>query len=303
MLAWTPTGQTIALDEVPPPAPTPCEAVVSVAAYSVNRGETFVIEAPPAGWRPGKDVAGTVIRAAPDGSGPAPGTRVVAHPEQAGWAEQVAVAVDRLAVLPDEVSETTAAALPLAGLTALRVFRTLGSLSSRRVLLTGASGGVGHYVTELAAAQGAQVTALVRTPDRGQRLRELGAYEVVSDLDEVEGLFDVAIESVGGDSLATLWPRLKPDALVLWMGQASRQPSTIDFFDWSGGLSATLRKFSYTDGDFSIADDLATLVRLVAGDRLHPEIGTVRDWRETPGVLDDLVSRRIRGNAVLEVTR
>jgi NADPH:quinone reductase-like Zn-dependent oxidoreductase len=300
MQAWTTTGHQIALAEVDQPIPAPDEVLIAVDAYSVNRGETFVIEQAADGWRPGKDIAGTVVRAAATG-GPPLGTRVVGHPEQGGWAEQVAVPLSHLAALPNHVELATAAALPLAGLTALRVCRTLGFLGGRRLLLTGASGGVGHYVTELAAAQGARVTAIVGSPARGQRLRELGAYEVVGDLGETDGLFDVAIESVGGGSLAAMWPRLTDDALVLWMGQASLKRSTVDFFDWSGGSSATIRKFDYTAGEVSVADDLATLVRLVATGRLHPEIDTVRDWRETPEVLKALVAREIRGNAVLRV--
>ena len=71
------------IDEVTPAAG---EAVIAVEAFSVNRGETFLLEDPPAGWRPGKDIAGRVIEAAEDGTGPRPGTRVVGHPPSHGWA-------------------------------------------------------------------------------------------------------------------------------------------------------------------------------------------------------------------------
>src|SRR5919198_4482229 len=67
------------LGDVAEPSPAPNEALVAVEAYSVNRGEIFLLEAPRDGWRPGQDVAGRVERAAADGSGPAAGTRVVAH--------------------------------------------------------------------------------------------------------------------------------------------------------------------------------------------------------------------------------
>src|SRR5215468_4923668 len=87
--------------EVDEPVPEPGEALVAVAAYSINRGETFLLERPADGWRPGKDVAGTVVAAAVDGTGPAVGTRVVGHPPAGGWTRRVAVPTSSLAALPD----------------------------------------------------------------------------------------------------------------------------------------------------------------------------------------------------------
>src|SRR3954453_18257875 len=94
MLALLPTDGTdplVALGEIDPPAPAPDEALVAVRAVSLNRGETFLLERPRRGWRPGKDVAGRVVRAAADGSGPPRGARVVGHPPAGGWAELAAV--------------------------------------------------------------------------------------------------------------------------------------------------------------------------------------------------------------------
>ncbi|MFJ9611161.1 alcohol dehydrogenase catalytic domain-containing protein [Kitasatospora sp. NPDC101176] len=87
--------------EVDQPKPGPGEALVKVEAFSVNRGETFQLEAPRPGWRPGKDIAGLVVQAAADGSGPAVCRRVVGHPPAGGWAEYVAVPTSSLAELPD----------------------------------------------------------------------------------------------------------------------------------------------------------------------------------------------------------
>ncbi len=70
--------------------------------------------------------------------------------------------------------------------------------------------------------------------------------------------------------------RLTNRGLLVWLGQASRQPPVLDFFDWRGGASATLRKFDYEDSEVSDGDDLATLVRLVTSGHLHPEIGLLR---------------------------
>src|SRR5579871_2175091 len=184
MKAFVPDGGgQVRMTDVDEAAPAAGEALVAVEAFSVNRGETFLLEDPPAGWRPGKDIAGRVARAAADGTGPRAGTRVVGHPPSRGWAERAAVSASTLVELPDEVQAVTAAALPLAGLTALRLVRAAGPLIGKRLLVTGASGGVGHYVTELAVASGAEVTAVSASPERGARLAALGAT-IVTDLDE-----------------------------------------------------------------------------------------------------------------------
>jgi NADPH:quinone reductase-like Zn-dependent oxidoreductase len=289
----------IELGEVAEPTPEPHEAVVEVAAFSPNRGETFLLEQPRPGWRPGKDVAGIVTRAAADGSGPTVGERVVGHPDQGGWAERVAVATDRLVAVPDTVDLVAAAALPLAGLTALRLLRVAGSIASRRVLLTGASGGVGHYVVELAAAEGGLVTAVSATAERGERLVELGATDVVTAVEDSTGPFDVGIDSIGGTTTPAVWHQLTQHGTLIWCGQASRKGPQLDFFDWDGATSGTIRRFHYLESDVPVAADLETLVRLVATGRLHPEIGSIEPWQRSADVIDALRHRRIRGNAVL----
>jgi NADPH:quinone reductase-like Zn-dependent oxidoreductase len=293
------TGRMVQLGDVAEPEPKPHEAVVEVAAFSPNRGETFLLEQPRPGWRPGKDIAGTVTRQAADGTGPRTGQRVVGHPDQDGWAERVAVSTDRLVVVPDAIELTVAAALPLAGLTALRLLRVAGSTASRRVLLTGASGGVGHYFVELAAAQGALVTAVSATAERGERLVALGAAEVVTAIEDSVAPFDVGIDSVGGSSTPAVWHKLTQHGTLIWCGQASRTRPELEFFDWDGATSGTIRRFHYLESDVSVAADLETLVRLVAAGRLHPEIGAVESWDDIAAVIEALRARRIRGNAVL----
>ena len=95
--------------------------------------------------------------------------------------------------------------------------------------------------------------------------------------------------------------KLTDHGLLVWFGQASRSAPTLDFFDWTGGSSATIRKFLYTDDDTPIADDLATLVRLTATGHLHPEIGLVAGWEDTPQIIEAMVARTVRGNAVLTI--
>jgi NADPH:quinone reductase-like Zn-dependent oxidoreductase len=290
----------VAFADVAEPDPADDEAVIACQAFSINRGETFLLESPRPGWRPGKDIVGRVVHSARNGRGPAVGALVVGHPPARGWAERVAVPVTQLATIPEHMDTTSAAALPLAGLTALRLLRTVGALAGRRLLLAGASGGVGHFLVELAAAAGADVTVVVGAPERGRRLLELGASRALLDVADAPESMDVILESVGGASLSAALTRLAPRGLLVWFGQAGRIPATIDFFSFfNQHQSATIRHFDYTDSDVSDGADLATLVRLVEAGRLHPEIGSVSDWGEISARLNDLRTRRIRGKAIL----
>ena len=157
----------VALREAPAPTPAASEAVVAVEAVSLNRGEVRALQHAADGWRPGWDLAGVVVAAAADGSGPPAGTRVVGLAVSGAWAERVAVPTDVLARLPEAVDAGAAATLPVAGLTALRAVE-LDTVENHTVLVTGASGGVGRFAIQLAAQLGADVTALVSSPERGR---------------------------------------------------------------------------------------------------------------------------------------
>ncbi|WP_433713459.1 zinc-binding dehydrogenase [Nocardia sp. CA-084685] len=304
-LAATGDPTLVRFAEVPEPTAAADAAVIQVEAFSVNRGEILAMTGaygtPTApGTVMGQDVVGRVVAAAVDGSGPAIGARVVGHAEGGGWAELVAIPTAALAELPDTLTATTAAALPLAGLTALRLLRHVEVPAGKKALITGASGGVGHYLVELATAADISVTAVAASPERGARLAELGAA-VVHDVADADGPFDVIFESVGGDVFAAALARIAPGGTVLWFGQASLQPIRLSFFEYLTVTPFTLRHFPHWVADTTDAEDLRMLVELTATGRLHPELGRVADWAETASVLTDLNNRRIRGNAILAI--
>ncbi|WP_428491861.1 zinc-binding dehydrogenase [Rhodopila sp.] len=295
----------IELREVTDPAPARDEALVEVHAFSLNRGELSSFARNKEGWVPGQDIAGIVLRQAEDGSGPAAGTRVVGLVDEAGWAERAVVPGRRMAALPETMGFAPAAALPVAGLTALRTLRHGGPLIGRRVLITGAAGGVGNLAVQIAAGSGARVTAVARGSDRGAGLQALGAAEVIDDIDHATGRFWLILESAGGASLRKAIALVEARGTVVVYGNSSGEPSSIGFGDFRGAANARLQSFSYftSEAEERFAPDLGLLVSLVADGSLRPRIGVQRDWRDILRVTGPLRDRQVEGKAVLMVGR
>ena len=303
-LVNTPSGEHPAqLREVPEPSAAPDEAIVEVRAFSLNRGELSLLASRPEGWRPGQDVSGVVARAARSGGGPPEGARVMGLVDEAGWAERVAVPVSSLAVLPDGVGFVEAATLPIAGLTALRALGRGGQLLGARVLVTGATGGVGHLAVQLAAASGASVTAVASGRGEGL-LEEFGAAaEVVADAGDAGGQFGLILESVGGPSLDAAVRRLAPGGTLVVFGNSSQRRAGFDFFDFFElyPQGARIEVFFFASGTSTAADDLAVLGSLVAAGKLVPKVGWEGSWKDVARGVEALRGRRVAGKAVFRV--
>jgi NADPH:quinone reductase-like Zn-dependent oxidoreductase len=298
----SPGGLRLAND-LPEPEPATNEFVLAVRAFAINAGEVSLIKQRPNGWRPGQDVAGVVLRAAADGNGPPEGARVVAYPEWEGWAERIPVPTNWAAVLDDTVSFEQAAALPVAGLTALRALRIGGAVLGRSVLVTGATGGVGQLAVQLAVAAGARVTAQVSRGERANDARALGAHQVVTSLeDDTLGPFHLVLDGVGGPLLTQAVHRMAPDATaVLYGGVGGSSELRLRDFYAAGAYNARVVGFVSTVPEQTKGEDLAILVGLVADGRLTPQIGWIGDWTQTAAAFDAMARRTFRGKAVLTV--
>jgi NADPH:quinone reductase-like Zn-dependent oxidoreductase len=180
-------------------------------------------------------------------------------------ADFVAVPAADLAAKPSTVSHTRAAALPLAGLTALQALVDHAAVQpGEAVLVQGGAGGVGGLTVQLAAILGARVTATVRS-DAHELVRGFGAQRVIdvraAALDETGRGFDVVVDTVGGATLDESFPVLRRGGRLVTLS-APPPPGKADEY----GVTATF--FIVTPNP----DQLAELAALVDGRRLRVEI-------------------------------
>ena len=214
----------LAVVDMPAPEPGIGELRIRVDAAGTNPvdagnradGSWAGVSAP---FVPGYDVAGTVESLGGGVTDLSPGVRVMALTSfprgQGGYAEYVVVSRDAVAPISDATSYESAAATPLAGGTADDILARLDLPDGARLLVLGASGGVGSFLLQLAALRGAEVVA-VGSPQHHERLRSLGASACVdyARTDALQavltgGRFDAVADLVGGSTVAAMLPALR----------------------------------------------------------------------------------------------
>jgi len=289
---------TMRFADVAAPDPSPHEVVIAVHHASLNHGD--LNDAVSGRIQPGEvlgsDIAGVVAQAAADGRGPAVGERVVAL-AVGGFAQHVAVSSDMVATVPDTLDLPSAAGLPVAGLAALRTLRAGGSQLGRRVLITGASGGVGSFAVQLANAAGAHVIACVGRTERKVGLSELGAHEVVVGLDGV-GPVDLVIDNVGGPVMAQAWALLAPGGSFQSVGWTSGEPAVLTPYATVGPVKSLSSYLTLGPA----AQDLADLVSLAVGGKVSVRVGWQGSWSRIEEATRALRERQIHGKAIFDLT-
>lgn len=306
MLALTTTGDEslLTLTDVPDPTPAAGEVLVRVLSTSLNRGEVARVRSSPPGQRPGWDVAGVVEQAAGNGDGPPVGSLVVGLVNSGAWAERVAVPVDFLAVVPEGVTAAQAACLPVAGITAFRVLALGGYPVGKTVLVTGASGGVGHLAVQLARSTQMIVTGLIRNPDANPAAAS--CHHVIRDIHDAAGPYDHVLDGVGGEVLTGCLDVVAAHGTVVSYASTLMEPATLAPRWFGAHLGATLRSmliFEELRRTQSAQSDLNKLCALIASRTLVPHIDVEADWSRGGELARDLLARRVTGKVVLHIGR
>lgn len=291
--------------EVADPTPDSTEALIRVSAFSVNRGEVKRAEVAEAGQPIGWDTMGVVERPAGDGSGPPAGTRVVGFSKRMqGWAELVALPTRDLAAVPDGVSDADASTLPVAGLTALYALERCPRLLANRVLITGASGGVGYFACQLGTLMGADVVSVLRRADHRDMVEGTGARVMIASSPEeiaALGRFHVIIDGVGGEQFGRLVSLLEPGGRAVVYGVSAGADTTLGLRDLMFTGDGRIDGFHlYRESEVeSCTLGLTRLLSLLESGRIRTVVSQVSDWGEVASVASGLISRDYPGKAVL----
>jgi NADPH2:quinone reductase len=287
----------LSLRKVPRPSAAPGQILLRVHALSLNRGETRRLEITPEGTITGWDTAG-VVEATFIG-GPAVGSRVVAFGWGNGWAQYRVADPNDVAALPPSVSYEQASTLPIAGVTALRCLRLAGARPGARLLVTGATGGVGRFAVQLAKGLGSEVTALVRRDEQRDAVSALGATKTATTWEEAGSGFTGILESVGGPSLDRAVLAAAPTGVIVSFGNSSGAAAQSRSFGQHA--DGRVRRYAFNSGD-PIRPDLEWLLGEVSRGELDVGISRTLSWERAPDAVQLLLDRKLEGKVVLTVT-
>ncbi len=308
------------LQEVERPVAGSGEVLVRVRAAAVSPGDwdllhgvPYILRLSTGLRRPRNQVLGLAVAGQVEaaGSGVAdlrPGDDVFAEVARGGFAEYVSVPAKALAPRPPSLTFEQAAAVPLVGTTALQALRDIGHVQpGQRVLVTGASGGVGVFAVQIAKALGAEVTGVCSTRNV-DLVRSLGADHVIDytaeDFTAGGPGYDLILDNVGDRSLADCRRALAPKGTLIpnsnkgggrwlgtYVGRAIRSVVLSPF------VSQRLRPFAASGK----REDLVALTQLVESGQVRPIIDRTYPLAEVPEALRHYGTGHTRGKIVISV--
>ena len=321
--------EVLQVAETAVPSPPAGEVLVRVEATSLNYHDVFTRNGMPGISIPfpmtmGIDFAGEVVETGHGVAGWLPGQRVLVDPKDrvngkdlmgetraGGLAQYCSVPAHMLVELPTDVSYEAAACLPVAYGTAHRMMQTIGALQpGERVLVLGASGGVGTGCVQIAKAQGAEVIACASTPDKLERLRAMGADHLLNYSEHAlhtwvwstfgkphrrnnSGGVDVVVNFTGGDSWVPSLKCLRRQGRLLTCGATGGFDPAEDLrYIWTYELQ--IRGSNGWD-----RSDVGALLQMVDEGRITPSIDRVFPLSEAAAAMQRLESRQAFGKVVV----
>ncbi len=306
-------------EDVEKPTPADDQLLVRVHAASVNpldwhymRGTPYLVRmdsgfGKPEDPRLGVDFAGTVEAVGKNVKRFKPGDEVFGG-KHGAFAEYVTVREERAVVLkPANVTFEQAASVPIAGITALQALRDKGRIHpGQKVLINGASGGVGTFAVQIAKSFGAEVTGVCSTRNV-DLVRSIGADHVIDytreDFTQGAQHYDLILDNVGTHSLLQYKRVLNPKGILVMIGSTTTG-------NWFGFLATPIealmlspfmsQKFGMILAELN-KDDLATLGTLMQAGKVIPVIDRAYKLSEVPSALRYLEQGHARGKVVMSV--
>jgi len=307
----------VQITEVPRPEPQPDEILIRVHASAVNTSDWRIRAAAfpgitalparlifglcrPRNQRLGSEFAGVIEAVGLDVKNFVPGQRIFGITSKGGASAEYLALPETAAVaeMPNNLSFEKAAALPFGGLTALVFLDQFARLkANQRVLIVGASGGVGIYAVQIAKALGAHVTGL-SGPDSQRLVGSLGAditlnYETV-ELSEIKDRFDIILDTVGVVSPKQARGLLRRNGLFLPLNVGMREllaAALHPFFDRKIRLAVNP----------NTAQDLGQLAGLVRDGKVQPVIDTIYPLTEASAAHAHVETRHRKGAIILSI--
>ncbi|KOU14385.1 MULTISPECIES: NAD(P)-dependent alcohol dehydrogenase [unclassified Streptomyces] len=312
-------ADVLRLDEVDRPVPGRGEVLVRVHAAAVDQGVWHLVTGLPYALRPvfglraprvrtpGMDLAGRVEAVGPDVTRVRPGDEVFGSC-QGSFAEYACAKEDALAPKPAGLGFEEAATVPVSGVTALKALRDVGRVrAGQRVLVLGASGGVGTYAVQLAKAFGAHVTGVCSTA-KTDLVRSIGADAVVdyTQEDPVDGSrrYDLVLDIAGNRPLSRLRRALTPRGTLVivggegggrWLGGNERQLGALLLSPFVG---QRLRSLAVMEQHHS---DLRALTELIEDGSVTPVVDRSYPLAEVPDAIRHLRGGQVRGKIAIRL--
>jgi len=299
------SGSRFSITESPMPVAAPNQALIKVTAFSLNQGEVRTALNATTSYIPGWDFAGVIVKSAANGSTLTEGTRVFGFVIQGSWAEYVIAAAWQMAPIPDGVTDVQAASLPVAAGTAVTCIEAVGSLLNKRVLITGAAGGVGRILIQLSAMAGAGIFAVSRRTDLKQQIESDGVmpeavFTTIEDA-KAAGKYDVVFDSIGGDVLAVALSTLTASGTCVNFGNSSRQPTTFNVRSSEWPFHRKQLIFLGPEVPQNCTPVFARIAELVKQKRLHTFVDKELSWTNIAEAAELLIQQQINGKIVLKV--